>query len=113
MEKINGRTPEQIERILQWFNFDCSDHECDSCPNEDICNLQNGNESVLARDALAYIERLKSERDAALADMKGSRICALCAHWEAGINEPCMHCTFENNCFEWRGIKSPEEDAHD
>ena len=55
----------------------------------------------------------ESERDAALADMKGSRICALCAHWEAGINEPCMHCTFENNCFEWRGIKSPEEDAHD
>lgn len=57
---INGRTPEQIKRILQWFNFDCSDYECDRCLNEDICNLQNCNESVMARDALAYIERLES-----------------------------------------------------
>lgn len=65
-ELINGRTPEEIKRILRWINFDCADHECDSCPNEDICSLQNGNEEVLAKNALDLIERLEAERDAAL-----------------------------------------------
>ena len=66
-ELINGRTPEEIKRILRWINFDCADHECESCPNEDICSLQNSNEGVLAKNALDLIERLESERDAALA----------------------------------------------
>ena len=64
---INGRTPEEIKRILRWINFDCAAHKCDSCPNEDICSLQNGNEAVMAKNALDLIEHLESERDAALA----------------------------------------------
>ena len=106
MEKINGRTPEKI-----LFNIrECAYGACLSeCPYDgsDDCMEE------LLNDALALIRHLEAEREAALAYMKGSRICVLCAHWEVGINEPCMHCTFENNCFEWRGIKPPKEDAHD
>lgn len=66
-ELIDGRTPEHIKRILAWRSVNCAELECDKCPNEDICSPENGNEEAMARDALALIERLESERDAALA----------------------------------------------
>ena len=61
-ELINGRTPEEIKAAL------CV------CTSAEACNLygcyysaDNDCRTTLMRDALALIERLESERDAALA----------------------------------------------
>jgi len=53
--------------------------------------------------------QLEAERDAAIADLKSYRCCHGCKHLGVGFNEPCLHCDFENNCFEWRG---PQKENH-
>lgn len=65
MEKINGRTPEEIKRIHRWLDYSCGYSDCDECQYRDICH--NGTEDYISRDTLALIERLEAERDAALA----------------------------------------------
>lgn len=66
-ELINGKTPEQVKRILKWISSECGNRDCDHCQYNDICSPQNGRDDIVARDALALIERLEAERDAALA----------------------------------------------
>ena len=65
-ELINGRTPEEIKRELRWAVFTCGSINCEDCEYyESICS--HTTDERLAPDALALIERLESERDAALA----------------------------------------------
>ena len=64
-------------------------------------------ESILECDRDAYTRRLEAEKRAAVEALKEHRICQECKHWGVGWAEPCMHCDFENNRFEWRGV--PEE----
>lgn len=60
-ELINGRTPEEIKRGILCSNR-CCDCSYAGCISEDeTCS------EYVERDALALIERLESERDAALA----------------------------------------------
>ena len=61
---INGRTSEQIKKALHG----CTTGECSGCVHYDApwC------EDQLMRDALALIERLESERDAALAKVRNA-----------------------------------------
>ena len=64
-ELINGRTPEEIKHVAEWNCYSCGGLECDDCPYLDACTVENRDRAV--PDALALIERLESERDAALA----------------------------------------------
>ena len=71
---INGRTPEEIKRVLVWANYSRGCLECDDCSYQDVCSHENERRAV--SDALAYIERLETKlarRDALLAEM-GVRI---------------------------------------
>ena len=64
-ELINGRTPEEIKSELRWAVFTCGSINCEDCEYyESICS--HTTDERLAPDALALIERLESERDAAL-----------------------------------------------
>lgn len=59
----------------------------------------------------AELTAVKAERDAAVADLKSYRCCHGCKHLGVGFNEPCLHCDFENNCFEWRGVQKEDGNA--
>ena len=61
---INGRTPEEIKRVLAWRIFrcgdlDCGDLDCGDCPYGDICSHENEERSE--PDALALIEHLEAK----------------------------------------------------
>ena len=58
MELINGRTAEEIKRVLEWANFGCGGIECDDCSYRDVCSHEN-HERVIS-DAIALIERLEA-----------------------------------------------------
>lgn len=63
-EKINGRTPEEIKR---WVDGRAT---CNTCPKEHEVGCEYGERTEdcqMCIDTIAYIERLESERDAALA----------------------------------------------
>ena len=62
---INGRTPEEIKHVAEWNCYSCGGLECDDCSYLDACTVENRDRAV--PDALALIEHLESERDAALA----------------------------------------------
>ena len=64
-ELINGRMPEEIKHVTEWACFSCGGLECDECEYRDACTIENRDRAV--PDALALIERLEAERDAALA----------------------------------------------
>lgn len=65
-ELINGRTPEEIKRVLEWATCACGNLVCEECQYYgSVCSSENFER--IAPDALALIERLESERDAALA----------------------------------------------
>lgn len=63
-ELINGRTPEEIKRGL---SCKMAGQHCNFCSYQIDCISEDGDPGVINRDALALIERLESERDAALA----------------------------------------------
>lgn len=61
---INGRTPEEIKR---WVDGRAT---CNTCPKEHEVGCEYGERTEdcqMSIDTIAYIERLESERDAALA----------------------------------------------
>lgn len=70
-DKINGRTPEEIKKGLEYCSGMHDHSYCRECPySEDDCD-------EMTRDALAYIQQLeaerdqyKRERDAAVEDIK-------------------------------------------
>ena len=63
-ELINGRTPEEIKRGL---SCKMAGQHCNFCSYQIDCISEDGDPGVINRDALALIERLEAERDAALA----------------------------------------------
>jgi len=78
-------------------------------PDEDLNGTTAIGRASQAREiTLQAIEQLEAERDAAVADLKSYRCCHGCKHLGVGFNEPCLHCDFENNCFEWRGVQKEE-----
>ena len=97
------RKSDEIKKGLEH----CSEDGCNKCPYERECTFSDGF-SELAKDALLYIHQLEAERDAAVEDLKSYRACHGCKHLGVGFDEPCLHCDFENNCFEWRGVQKEE-----
>ena len=63
---INGRTPEEIKQALEWMANGCPtpDMDCEECRHNKICKEITS--VYTPGDALELIERLESERDAAL-----------------------------------------------
>ena len=118
---INGRTPEEIKRILRWLDYACGSNECEECEYHDICNSRT--RIGIERDTLAYIERLEAERDAAIKDIP--RACGYCKHYNdppkieetkhgmkvSYCEKECRHISGINTGWEWCGLKPPEVDA--
>lgn len=60
-------------------------------------------------DALALIQQLEAERDAAVAGLKSNCTCPECKYFSDDIQDPCRGCKPNDSKFEWRGIlKEPE-----
>jgi hypothetical protein len=94
------KTPDEIKKGLAYCaRLVCPLDECPFYKIEGSCALAKNLE------ALAYIQQLERERDAAVGDMKNSRDCQCCKHYDVKWDEPCVHCDHDNNCFEWRGVK--------
>ena len=94
---INGRTPEEIKR---WVDGRAT---CNTCPKEHEVGCEDGERTEdcqMTIDTIAYIERLESERDAALAKVpkwisvkerlpKYVEVALVCAYrYSGGIAEP-------------------------
>ena len=60
MEKINGRTPEEIKHVAEWACFSCGGLECDECEYRDACTIENRDRAV--PDALALIQHLEAQQ---------------------------------------------------
>lgn len=85
--------------------------------DESNCNVLDYVDEAadLIETLAAELERVKRERDAAVADLKG--LCDVCAHFETcdgpwcgdcdsfdGCESPCKTCPAESN-WQWRGAK--------
>lgn len=104
-EKINGRTPEEIKKGLE-----C----CKSNPTCSLCSYYNEDDcEVMESDALAYIQQLERERDAAVRDLEliaySNSKCETCAHYafdEEDESRACADCDVETYCnWKWRGVQ--------
>lgn len=88
-ELINGRTPEEIKiglRTCQSLGMILGG--CGSCPYKGCdgdCDLG------LEEDALALIERLESERDAAIRDLKLISHCYTCSNQDLDKHGECKN----------------------
>ena len=93
---VPSKTPEEIKKGLE------------RCKNGAHCdNYLSAYHSQVEADALAYIEQLERERDAAMKDMKKMAyestdgvVCDLCARKD-GV---CLDCNFE-----WHGVKEEKD----
>lgn len=54
------------------------------------------------------VKQLEAERDALTKLVQEYRPCWECEYRGTGLNEPCLHCDKDNNCFEWRGVQKEE-----
>lgn len=57
------------------------------------------------RDALAYIQQIEREREAAIADLAEKPICGNCKHFTPGYF--CIGCR-RGERWEWRGVAEAE-----
>lgn len=85
-ELINGRMAEAIKDKILWC---CSAMCCGECKYDadgDFCS----SDTVL-KDALALIERLEAERDAAILDLKAISHCYTCSNRDLDDNGVCKN----------------------
>ena len=107
--KVGGKTPEEIKKGLAY----CVNDSCLDCPYD--IGLRCGDEVML--DALAYIQQLERERDAAVTDVKSlcatisfsGTYCEYCKYNEEDgqCHHPCKPYSSEWG-WEWRGVKEDE-----
>lgn len=82
---VTSKTPEEIKKGLRRCE---NGADCDDCIGAYHCRVE--------ADALAYIEQLERERDAAVEDLRSVIIdidegCILCAHYHECKGEACPH----------------------
>ena len=115
-DKIKGRTPEEIKKGL-----DCCIYETDDSSLVDHCRVCPYQPTglcirTLLKDALAYIQQLERERDAAVEDMKliaySNSKCETCARYafdEEDESRVCADCDVETySNWQWRGAQEVE-----
>jgi hypothetical protein len=107
---INGRTPEEIKRSLKcramWGTPDCK-MKCDECGTY----VPGLNGSIMAAAAIALIQQLGRERDAAVEDILP--MCTNCKHEKLGYGVgPCPpieeYVTTDCSNWQWRGVQEVE-----
>lgn len=102
------KTPDEIKRGLE--NCGTSLPCRDDCPYHALC-WQHHDVRAVDRDALAYIQQLERERDAAMEQMHGA--CRACKHLLSAVKEgPCASCMYNNgelDGWEWCGVEEDEE----
>ena len=104
-DKINGRTPEEIKRGLEYCISE-SVLSCDECPyaGKPCDSMQ------MLKDAIALIQQLERERDAAVEDARRSNNCKICKHnkkW-GGDCEGWSVCGYNMPNWQWRGVQEVE-----
>ena len=97
-DTINGRTPEEIKRGLECCSVD--DLSCSNCS---YCVSCGADIHALERDALAYIQQLERERDAAVERLARYKKCIDCSRYpEIKKNLFCDDCVHGNR-WQWCG----------
>jgi len=109
------RMPDEIKKGLE-CHFEV-DGVCDECPYNDEPDCTR----LVYMDALAYIQRLEAERDAAVKDMHEAQacLCLICKNYKRDQDGNEIGCKvfgdfpFEDSpiiCgqFEWRGVQKEE-----
>ena len=99
------KSADEIKKGLAAHADDC----CSACTYWDDCHDYNAMREI-AVDALAYIQQLEAERDAAVADIgKG---CFSCKHGAKELfEEPCNSCRRAGgitDLWQWRGVQKEE-----
>lgn len=94
------KTPEEIKKGLECCMYE---GECKRCPYQgEKCTI------TASGDALAYIQQLECERDAAAKDLETGICCETCAHYDTDAKEPpCATCrdSYAHGNWQWRGVE--------
>lgn len=101
------KTPDEIKKGLELCYEDI---DCSECPYLDECfgNDEDPFGAVMP-DALAYIQQLERERDAAVADIH--KTCSTCKHYYYNRqDDDTADCLWFDGCksedhWQWRGVK--------
>lgn len=112
--KINGRTPEEIKSALAADYGCCSECEYGKLTYDKPYGCaERALKQQAAEDALAYIQQLERERDAAVEILHDFKMCAGCNH------KGCADCrwfddmTMKNkdlrDNWQWRGVQKGVE----
>lgn len=89
-------TPDEIKKGLKVCAVD---DDCNLCPYIKGCV------DPLMYDALAYIQQLERERDAAVEELKQSiQCCRFCKH-DRPNNGCAKEPKLDRSCFEWHGVR--------
>ena len=108
------RTPDEIKKGLECCTPKYEAYRWKTCEpkcpySADIgveCRIQ------LMTDALAYIQQLERERDAAVRDMteigNACGTCYSCKHWDEKHPTACDRFLNGMDCWEWRGVQEVE-----
>ena len=109
---------ETIESLRCCFGFGtCSECKVKSMMEEDPLPCKLDCKDQLGLYAADLIERLTTERDAALADLADVRSCKTCKY-ACDTRDcsscksktcKCLECHLDKNAWEWRGLPEPEE----
>lgn len=103
------KTPDEIKKGLYCCSHDEDGCNCEHCPYN-LGLLESGCIAIFAADALAYIQRLERERDAAVKDLhrvaRDGQICAICKYEGGSCDERQFA---EMECWQWRGVQKEVE----
>ena len=102
---INGRTPEEIKRGLECLTKKCGGIVCRECE----LYVSGYEADANTKDALAYIQQLERERDAAIKDLRENIDveCWVCKHRPEGGGF-CARIMDSGECWHWRGVQEVE-----
>lgn len=115
------KTPDEIKKGLRFAETNCLYVErCeDICPYNKDCDVSDPDRMTetpraIVADALAYIQQLERERDAAVADLRVARHCRTCESFNhEPSDQPCLSCGVGGKNYKWRGVKDTRTGASD
>ena len=100
-------TDEAIRAVRDQMVSECLDVDCPYIGNV-LCIRE------ICYDALAYIQQLERERDAAVADLRVARHCRTCEGFNhEPSDQPCLSCGVGGKNYKWRGVKDTRTGASD